>query len=146
MKSARYWLVFLATFISCNLPFGSQNTSTPVSVADTSADIQEVWRGTLQDLNTNSSMQMNLYMQYEDRDITGTVEFLLDKEITETHSITGLLIGNGFQFSDADGRSFWGTSDQNSMHGFIGWDCFECDYWGEFTLSRQADPVLAAAS
>jgi hypothetical protein len=145
MKSARHWLVFLTAFIACNIPFDLQNTPGPVPVADASG-IYGVWRGNLQDLNTNSGMQMNLYIQEDAKGFSGTVEFSTDKAITETHTITGITSGDRFQFSDADGRSFWGTFDQNSLHGFIGWDCFECDYWGEFTLARQTDPVPAAAS
>ncbi len=144
MKSARYWLVFLTIFISCNVPSNAQITSTAAGISDTS-DIHGAWRGTLQDQNTNSSFQMNLYIQKSDKGFSGTVEFLIDNSITETHPITGAQIENGFQFSDAEGRSFWGTIDQGTMHGFVGWDCFECDYWGEYTLARQTDPVAAAA-
>src|SRR5688572_4039995 len=109
MKSARYWFVFLTLFISCNLPFNVQNTPSVAPASDASGGIYGSWQGNLQDLNTNSGTLMNLYIHKDAKGFSGTVELSADKNTIETHPITGTITGDRFQFSDAEGRSFWGT-------------------------------------
>jgi hypothetical protein len=144
MKPARYCILILIISLSCNLPFGA---SKPASTSiEKNADFSGSWHGTLEDFTSKTTREMNLQIQKTEKGFTGTVDFLADGVITESYQISGEQRDDGFQFSEAEGRSFWGTLDQDVLHGFVGWNCFQCDAWGEFTLSRPTDLDPAATS
>jgi hypothetical protein len=144
MKPSRGWLFLLVAIISCNLPFHppAGPTASPSSRAP---ELHGSWHGTLQDLTTNSNLGMNLYLEKTQAGFSGRVEFTLKDTVTESYEISGLQAGNEFQFNESNGRSFWGVLEQETLHGFVAWDCFKCDHWGEFTLTRRTDlePVAA---
>jgi hypothetical protein len=144
MKPAHYWILFLMISLSCNLPFGASEPAS--TLTGKNVDISGSWHGTLEDFTSKTTLEMNLQIQKTEKGFVGTVDFLEDGVIRESYQISGEQRDDGFQFSEAEGRSFWGTLDQGVIHGFVGWNCFQCDSWGKFTLSHQTDLDPAATS
>lgn len=56
----------------------------------------------------------------------------------EEHAVNGTIQGNKIQFTEPDGRYFWATLDGDELTGFVSWECYDCGYWGTFTLTRQS--------
>ena len=102
--------------------------------------VSGTWQGTLTE---NSGIKRNYSLKAEfkasggENSFSGTVELIQGSaEGGETYPVEGKLVGTTIHFSEPQGRFFSGVIAGDQITGQVAWNCFDCDGWGQFNLTR----------
>ncbi len=141
--------MLLIAILACNLP-GSQSPPSPEDKsqpevdAESASDLTGLWVGTFNEtVGDLRSLNATLEIQPGSGSaITGTFSLTHPEgHVLESYTVNGIVEGNRVLFNEPDRRFFWGTLDGDRITGFVAWDCYDCDYWGTFELTRQTGTV-----
>lgn len=135
-------LLVLACSLPQSIPVEPPPPSQPPSPVASATDFAGTWTGSLKDIGQGSTFTITLELQPAASGVHPGVFTII--ETVEVYNIQFAWADGQFQFSEPAGRSFWGFADGDKITGFVAWNCFFCDHWGTFELTRAAGPVIEA--
>ena len=129
--------------LACSLSGSAASTPAPVASEPPTEDVgspaetlslEGQWTGTLEDSVQSKTYSIAFSIQSAGEGVyDGVFEI---SETGERYSVRMTVTDNRFQFSESGGHYFWGTISRGTLNGFVAWECYDCEYWGAFTLTR----------
>jgi hypothetical protein len=129
MKTFRFIVLAIIFILAACNPSSNLKESTPTKNVIMRSGL---WLGTIT-YTDERTMDMAMDIMLDASSISGEIR-IHDESVTDIQQISGTVQGMKVQFKDEANRLYWSTLTEDGIEGFVGWECFDCSYWGTFEL------------
>ncbi|MEW5938156.1 MAG: serine/threonine-protein kinase [Chloroflexota bacterium] len=113
-------------------------TSVPSATLPAILDIVGAWSGYHAEVigdKRSFILELTIYESGADT-FTADIQIFYNGALFQTNTAEGDFDGYNIRFTDNDGRHYWGTLQNGHLIGEVAWECYGCNVWGTFDLTR----------